>query len=338
MRAATTTRRLALGCALTGMLAIPAAPAEAYLQFTIRSGTDLRAVRWNRAPVRYFVTDRGIEGIGRAQLQEAVARAFETWQRVPSAGISFEFAGFVSAPPFDEDSLTTVGFLDRPDLERVLGATAFTIDTVTGEIVEADIFFNAAFPWSVAVGGEVNRFDLESIALHEIGHLLGLGHSALGETELVAGGRRVIGAEAVMFPVAYARGSVVGRTLRADDIAGASDLYPDGTFLDTRGSVQGRVLKDGRGVFGAHVLAFSLETGKLIGGFTLNTSGEFLIAGLEPGPHVLRVEPLDDAEIGSFFENPTRVDTTFAVTFSPRVAFIHARGGATVEDIVVIPR
>ena len=90
---------------------------------------------------------------------------------------------------------------------------------MTGEIIESDIFLNSTFAWSVAAGGEPGRQDVESIALHEIGHLHGLGHSMLGETELIGGGRRVLGAEAVMFPIAFTAGTL-NRTLRADDIAG----------------------------------------------------------------------------------------------------------------------
>ena len=77
-----------------------------------------------------------------------------------------------------------------------------------GEVLEADIFLNSSFSWSVANGGDAGRQDVESIALHELGHLHGLGHSMLGETELIGGGRRVIGAEAIMFPIAFASGSV----------------------------------------------------------------------------------------------------------------------------------
>ena len=55
----------------------------------------------------------------------------------------------------------------------MLGIHQFTFDVARGEIVEADIFFNGAFEWSVVTGGDVKRFDLGSIALHEIGHLVG---------------------------------------------------------------------------------------------------------------------------------------------------------------------
>ena len=221
----------------------------------------------------------------------------------------------------------------------VLGATTFVVDVVSGEIVESDIFFNTTFPWSTASGGEVGRYDLESIALHEIGHLLGLGHSALGETELRAGGgRRVIASEAVMFPIAFSPGSIEGRILRADDIAGVSDVYESTGFLAQRGSVSGRVTKNGQPVFGAHVVAFNPATGKLVGNFALGTNGDFAIAGLDPGPHVLRAEPLDDADLTSFFPEDRVVDLQFKVTYLDRLAIVPKGGNAGPYEIKVTAR
>jgi hypothetical protein len=334
LRAALGARRDFLVGLTVALIWTVVSPLEAYLKFDTVTSTGVVTVKWNRPPVRYVVTDRGVPGVSASEFQAAVGRAFSTWQSVPTSSVSFDFGGFVGAVPFEEDGMTTLGFLDRPDLERVLGATGLTIDTLTGEIVEADIFFNAAFPWSVAANGEPDRFDLESIALHEIGHLVGLGHSAIGETEIrQGGGRRVIGAETVMFPVAFSPGSIVDRTLRADDVAAVSDLYPDGRFRTETGSVQGRVTKDGRGVFGAHVVAFSLRTGALIGAFTLNEAGEFAMAGLSPGPHVVRVEPLDDADIDGFFDDPGRVDVDFRIAFHDRVVVVPR--GATAGPIEI---
>ena len=63
--------------------------------------------------------------------------------------------------------------------------------------------------------------------------------------------------------------------------------------------------KNGRGVFGAHIAAFNPKTGELVGNFSLNDEGRFGIEGLAPGPYVIRVEPLDDADPESFFESDT---------------------------------
>jgi hypothetical protein len=320
------------------LLALLAAPASAYLKLGTRVDTRTVTLRWEEFPVRYFVTNAPGGGVTAAQLSDTVERAFSTWYAVETADISVEFAGFTNARPNDDDGLTVIGFENRPDQDRTLGATSFLVDTLTGEIVEAEIFLNSAFDWSVAPGGESGRYDVESIALHEIGHLLGLGHSALGETELRSGGRRVLAAEAVMFPVAFSAGTIEGRTLKADDIAGLSDSYPNNTFRREKGSVSGRVTKSARGVLGAHVTAYNPRTGRLVSGFTLNEDGRFVIGGLDPGPHVLRVEPLDDGDVESFFDLTLNIDTNFRVKFHERVVIVPRGGGANDVEIRVEPK
>jgi hypothetical protein len=328
-------RPLALIAAAALLLGQPS-QALAYLKFGVPVGGRNVTVRWAQSPVRYFVSDTGVPGVTASDFQNAVARAFASWQAVPTASISYQLAGVTSAQPGSDDGASVLGFRNRPDLDRVLAQTSFLVDSATGALIESDIFFNAAFPWSVAAAGEAGRYDLESIALHEIGHFSGLGHSALGETELLStGGRRVLSAEAVMFPIAFAAGSIAARTLKADDIAGISDLYPDGDFA-ADGSLSGRVTRDGQPIFGAHVIAFNPATGAMVASFSLNAQGQFSIGGLSPGGYVLRVEPIDDADIGSFFDTAADVVIDFRVAFLDKVVVVPNGGDSGEVGVTVV--
>jgi hypothetical protein len=317
------------GCIAVGM----PSPAFAYLKFGVQVGDNVVDVKWNR-PIPFFVTERDAPGVSAAALRDAVTRAFATWQAVPTARVQAQFQGFTISPPGVQDGRTTFGFLERPDLERVLAAASFILDASNGAIIESDVFFNTRFDWSTAPAGDIGRVDVETIALHEIGHLLGLGHSAIGETEMIGSGRRVLSSGAIMFPIAMSSGAIGDRQLQRDDIAGISDLYPAPGFADTTGSISGFVTKNEQGVFGAHVVAFNLETGALVGNFTLDSDGSFVIAGLDPGRHVVRVEPLDDADPLSFFSGI--IDVDFRVTYAARVVSTAAGGGS--EDITVAVR
>lgn len=315
------------------------ASAEAYLKYGVRVNGRTQTLRWSTMPIRYFLNDQVPAGVTPSAFESAVQRAFASWAAVPTAGVSFRLVGTIGSAPLEQDGVSTIGFLARPELDRVLGATTYVVDELTGEIVETDIFLNSTFAWSTASSGEPGRYDVESIALHEIGHLLGLGHSALGESELrPGGGRRVIAAESAMFPIAFSAGSIEGRRLRADDIAGVSDIYDGPGYVGEKGSISGRVTKNGAGVFGAHVVAFNPATGKLVGTFTLNDDGSFAVAGLDPGAYVVRVEPLDDADLNSFFPEDRVVDVQFKVTFLERLAVVPRGGNVGPFEIVVAAR
>jgi hypothetical protein len=310
-------------------------PAFAYLKFGVQVGPSLVDIKWNRS-VSYFVTDRGVPGVGPGDLRDALGRAFATWQAVSPAVVRSQFQALTTALPDGPDGRTTFGFVDRPELDRVLGATSFVLDATTGEILEADVFFNSRFNWSIAANGESGRVDLESVALHEIGHLLGLGHSALGETEMAGTGRRVTGSGAVMFPIALTAGSIADRQLQPDDRAGINDLYRAAEFVSDTSSISGRVTKNGNGVFGAHVAAFNLETGTLVGGFVLDPSGRYVIAGLSPGTYIVRAEPLDDADTDSFFSGP--IDVDFRVAYGADIVAAPAGGSSRAADVQVRPK
>jgi hypothetical protein len=324
------TRRAAILAVLFVVLVL-APTASAYLRLGSLIGSRIVAVSWTTLPVKYFITNRDVPNVTAAQLQTAVQHAFDTWDAVPTATISSQFGGFTSLEPAD-DNVSVIGFQARPELDRTLAATTFQLDSVTGKLIESDIFVNSAFPWSVAPAGETGRYDVQSILTHEVGHFHGLSHSALGETQLFSDDTRsIFGKAAVMFPIAFPAGNIADRVLKPDDIAGISDIYTN-TASDRLAQISGRVTLGGAGVFGAHVTAFNTVTGTLVGGFTLTAQGSFVISRLVPGLYVIRVEPIDDADVSSFFDDTSTVNVNFKPTYYEHLVSAPAGGaGASIE-------
>ena len=134
-----------------------------------------------------------------------------------------------------------------------LGVTWF--DTVRDE---ADMARNTNFSWDVS-GGD---YDVESVLLHENGHVVGLGHSDV-ET-------------AVMFASYHG----VNRVLDPDDAAGVVALYP--LLLQVTGSVSGTVTDTaGVAIGGATV---STDTGQ--SGLTA-VDGSYLIGDVTVGDRTI---------------------------------------------------
>jgi len=250
----------------------------------------LKYVRW---PLNYMDTnldgdvsgpDEGVEitiesgenGFSSDEI-ETVKEAFKVWQDVPTAYVGFRYTNTVS-DPFDFDtsageSLLNFVAMETPDdVYRVgvgglvLGLTLLTavIDEVYagdmgfpisgGQIIKADIIIDSE-AHRPTEAGTAALADLRSTLVHEVGHLIGLGHTPLNNLELVederdypllvespvfaqrdvAGRLAPVGATPTMFPIYFfvddGMGNLVGgqQDLAPDDIAGVSFLYPRGS-------------------------------------------------------------------------------------------------------------
>lgn len=92
-----------------------------------------------------------------------------------------------------------------------LGFTNLNFDPDSGALYDADIEINATEAYAVGRLPKDNEADLDSVLTHELGHLLGLGHT-LDVTATMVGG--------------YQNGTYELRTLADDDIEGICALYP----------------------------------------------------------------------------------------------------------------
>jgi hypothetical protein len=127
-----------------------------------------------------------------------------------------------------------------------LGVTWYSTSTD-----EADMALNTQFQWTTHGG---DGFDVETVFLHENGHVLGLGHSP------------VVGA------VMEATYATVRRGLHLDDARGVTYLYP---ALGWTGSISGVVSSPSGGIRNAKV---SIPNFPLAA--TTNSSGQYSLNGL----------------------------------------------------------
>ncbi len=186
-----------------------------------------------------------------------------------------------------------------------IDATTGTTIEFPGQIIDADIMFNPDTSFSLSTTTPSDRYDLESVATHEVGHLLGLDHSNI--------------LSSAMFPTILA-GVSFPRTIQLDDQIGLSTTYPTSTF-SALGSISGTVRTTANAaVFGAMVVAID-SNGTAAASAVTNPDGEFTIQGLSAGNYTVYAEPMTDPFTSSDVFSLTRtypgqtVNSNFTVRY-----------------------
>ena len=308
-------------------------PARAYtLQY--RDATGLVARRWLSKPIiiafstslsapsQNIKAGSDVIGAARRALQHWASVAdiqfFETTSTTQT--ISPSNAGDrINLITVASDNAAAFGSSENP------GRTRLFYDS-GGAIIEADIALNPAVEFSS--DGTPGTYDLESTFTHEVGHLLGLEHSAiLGATMQPRQAMNGL----------YNLPAITQRSLSEDDIAGARALY--GSRLGT-GSILGRLVArsfagQSRPIFGGHVFAEDAATGRVVAGNVTLQSGDYRIDALEPGRYRLISQVVDGPvtadEIASatgtysgLFETTPSFETTIGTRRSSRIIAVGA--------------
>jgi len=289
----------------------------------------------NTHAIRYFLASDGYSTTNATAELNLVRAAFAQWQAVPGTHLKFEDAGLIS-PPVDvnlEDDTNIVYWTKTStlvndgmnDIGGALGVAFTTMSLTDNKILQADIVFNGVPPrdWFADFFDQNNtRTYVEGVALHEIGHFIGLNHSPVGGATMLYVG----------LP-----GVNVQTGLSEDDLAGARYLYP--TAPGNFGAVEGTITKDGSPVLGAAVFAQNSMSNVVAGTVTL-ADGTYRISSLSPGAYQIRVAPLDDAGTADFLVRGRDIafqfsgaDTVFLPTTNRSV--IVTAGNTNTADFVV---
>ena len=311
---------------LAGFALYLAMPAHSYLGEV--TGSDAQ-VKWNFAPGSFAVQwslNPGKESniTGGRSLTDLVQSSFNTWTTAPNALVLVTRGVDSTKSAAADDGVNLICFVCSGDFSKDAETLAVTFTTAqdaagqsdghggttafAGELIDADILFNPNTKYATDSSGTGQ--DLQTVATHEIGHFLGMDHSAV--------------VKAMMFPFAPA----LETTLSYDDVAGLSQIYPKPAPDFATGSVSGAITHSGPGtpVFGAHVYADSTTAAMIpvgnvrkspIGALT-RPDGTYVINGLPVDSYIITAEPLDGPEdstnlTGGFLQAFSRgaVDTGF---------------------------
>ncbi len=192
-------------------------------------------VQWwhpSTQPVRILIDEAGSPQAPGALTHNAIRAAMSTWNQVRSSYFRFADGGLTSQKTISStDGRNTVLF-DRegtyfPQGTNVLGfSRTFTLtDNLGYRAVDSDLVFNSR-DWRFDVNPSPNSLDIQSIALHELGHHLGVDHPGGGrDRSQASSGCGPVVSDAVMYFAYNGR-----RTLALDDIAGITAIYPKWTI------------------------------------------------------------------------------------------------------------
>lgn len=280
------------------------------------TGTTPRRYAATSFPLRYH-TDLGTLGAFSNATAVGIAQfAVQQWDNVSSAAVSFAHGGYlardvvsatdpyISGSTQWSDRINPIVFDANgsiTDAKLGVGANRSVIG-FAGSAYSGNTYVEGYAIINGALTGSGTATDLDkyrATITHEIGHLIGLGHSQVA----------MFATYPTMYPIVLKNEQ---RLLQPDDTTALANLYPTPAFQSATGTITGTVRRpSGANLSGVNVIAQEVNSGASFStlvdyfsggkaGFDAPpaAAGTYTLSGLRPGNYYIRIEPVNGSFTG----------------------------------------
>lgn len=306
-------------------LATLLATSDSAFAFVRSMSSSGRPLYWPSPTLNLYGNPANSSGLSDAQTNTLFTGAFSSWNVIGTRASLSYLQDTANPPVSGNDGLNTVYFASRGGRTMEWGVIAVTEVLYwisSGEIAGADMVFNDqqfrftanAGDTGQSIGGRTAIY-LPDVATHEAGHVLGLDHSLVNLSSMIY--------------TAFSGQFVLG----SDEGNGVRSAYPNGARVG--GTLSGVVAGTQGGIFGAHVTAMNLESGRVEAGALSNSDGSFSLGEVPAGKYAVMMEPFgaDISSVSSYFRN---VDHRFCSGARFRRRFYSACGSQGIASVVEV--